>query len=264
MEKMSATTMKSILGENAVITFEQGQVLSDFEIVKSLDLFPKEMWSDVDDIEISHFGKWCHQVLTFEIFQFFHVDVNDDDHIREVLSLKFRFRHLYNRVSVLRAEDTYPLNMDYPEFKWNTPASITPEAAQFRKQFADTFRIGSGFNNRPTPAVASEPEVNTPTKVKKESAVKKSQKHKLMTKNARRSTSGNLVSGYTKMPKDNAIFQPFSNTFTPTIIVNSVESSTALDEKYPADERDNGFMVKCFGETVYWNVEKQDFQKDPI
>jgi hypothetical protein len=91
------------------------------------------MWADVGDIDIGHFGTWCHQVLTFEIFQFFHVDVNNDDHIREVLSIKFRFRHLYNRVSVLRAEDPYPLNMDYPEFQWNTAASITPEAANFRK-----------------------------------------------------------------------------------------------------------------------------------
>ena len=97
--------MQYILGENAIITPEQGQILADFEVVKALDLFPKEMWSDVDDIEISHFGTWCHQVLTVDYFKFFHVDVNNDDNIREVLSLKFRFRHLFNRVSVLRADD---------------------------------------------------------------------------------------------------------------------------------------------------------------
>jgi hypothetical protein len=85
-----------------------------------------------------------------------------------------------------------------------------------------------------------------------------------MTKNARRSTSGNLVSGYTKMPKDGAIFQPFSNTFKPTIIINNVSSSMDFEENYPADERMNGFMVKCFGDIMYWNVEKQDFQKEPI
>ena len=85
-----------------------------------------------------------------------------------------------------------------------------------------------------------------------------------MTKNARRSTAGNLVSGYTKMPKDGAIFEPFTNTFKPTIIINNVSSSMDFEENYPADERENGFMVKCFGETVYWNVEKQDFQKEPI
>ena len=130
------------------------------------------------------------------------------------------------------------------------------------------FRIGAVFNNRPPSAVTPEPEAEshklTPTKLKNESAVKKSQKHKLMTKNARRSTSGNLVSGYTKMPKDNAIFEPFTNTFRPTIIVNNVSSSMDLEENYPADERENGFMVKCFGDIMYWNVEKQDFQKEPI
>ena len=89
---MSATTMKYILGENAVTTPEQDQVLTDFEIVKALDLFPKELWSDVGGIDISHFGtSWCHQVLTFDNFKFFHVDVNNDDTIREVLSIKFRF-----------------------------------------------------------------------------------------------------------------------------------------------------------------------------
>ena len=158
--------------------------------------------------------------------------------------------------------------MDYPEFEWFTPASQTPEAAHFRKQFADAFRIGAAFNNHTPSAVTPEPEVepqgNKPTKQKKESAVKKVQKHKLMTKNARRSTSGNLVSGYTKMPKDGAIFEPFTNTFRPTIIVNNVSSSMDMEENFPADERENGFMVKCFGDTVYLNVDKQDFQKEPI
>ena len=263
---MSATSMNYILGEDAIITPEQDQVLADFEIVKALDLFPKELWSDVGDIDIGHFGKWCRQVLTVDHFKFFHVDVNDDNHIRQVLSLKFRFRHLFNRVSVLRAEDAYPLNMDYPEFEWFTEASQTPEAVNFRKEFMQVFRDGAAFNNRPPSAVTPEPETEsqTHTKPKKESAVKKSQKHKLMTKNARRSTSGNLVSGYTKMPKDCAIFEPFTNTFRPTIVVNNVSSSMDMEENYPADERENGFMIKCFGDTVYWNVEKQDFQKEPI
>ena len=193
MEKMSATTMKYILSENAKITPDQDRVLADFEIVKSLDLFPQELWSSVDDMDIGHFGKWCHQVLTFEIFQLFHVDVNNDDHIREVLSLKFRFRHLFNRVSVLRADDPYPLNMDYPEFEWGTTASETTEAVNFRKQFMQAFCIGAAFNNQPPSAVTPEPQVDTPTKLKRESAVKKSQKHKSMTKNARCSTAGNLV-----------------------------------------------------------------------
>ena len=81
---MSATTMNYILGEDVIITPDQVSVLADFEVIKSLDLFPKEMWSDVGDIEISHFGKWCHQVLTFDYFKLFHVDVNNDDNIREV------------------------------------------------------------------------------------------------------------------------------------------------------------------------------------
>ena len=143
---MSATTMKYILGAEAVTTPDQHQVLADFEIVRSLDLFPQELWSDVDDIDIGHFGTWCRQVLTFDYFKFFHVDVNNDDNIRKVLSLKFRFRHLFNRVSGLRADDPYPLNMDYPAFEWGSPASQTPEAANFRKEFMQTFRIGAAFN----------------------------------------------------------------------------------------------------------------------
>ena len=48
--------------------------------------------------------------------------------------------------------------MDYPEFEWFTPASQTPEAVNFRKQFVDTFRSGAAFNNRPPSAVTPEPE----------------------------------------------------------------------------------------------------------
>ena len=108
------------------------------------------------------------------------------------------------------------------------------------------------------------PNTEIPAKLKMESPVKKSQSISWWFKYARRSTAGNLVSGYTKMPKDNAIFEPFTNTFKPTIIVNSVSSSMDLEENYPAEDRMNGFMVKCYGDTVYWNVEKQDFQKEPI
>ena len=97
---MSATTMKYILGAEVVTTPEQDRVLADFEIVRSLDLFPQELWSGVDDIDIGHFGTWCRQQLTVDSFKFFHVDVNNDDNIRKVLSLKFRFRHLFNRVYI--------------------------------------------------------------------------------------------------------------------------------------------------------------------
>ena len=109
MEKMSATTMKTILGENAIITPEQERVLADFEIVRSLDLFPQQMWSSVDDFEICHFGTWCHQVLTVHNFDFFEVNESKNDSIREVGSFKFRFRHLFQRARAV--------NMDYPEFK---------------------------------------------------------------------------------------------------------------------------------------------------
>ena len=105
---ISFTQMKYILGETAIITPEQERVLADFEIVRSLDLCPQELWSGVDDIEICHFGTWCRQVLTVDYFKFFHVNVNDNDAIHEVLSLRFRFCHLFNRVSVLSAEDPYP------------------------------------------------------------------------------------------------------------------------------------------------------------
>ena len=55
-----------------------------------------------------------------------------------------------------------------------------------------------------------------------------------------------------------------TNSFKPTIIVNSVSFSMDLEENYPAEDRMNGFMVMSYSETVYWNVEKQDFQKEPI
>ena len=70
---MSPTTIKTILGENAIITPEQERVLADFEIVRSLELFPQQMWSSVDEFEICRFGTWCRQVLTVDYFDFFKV-----------------------------------------------------------------------------------------------------------------------------------------------------------------------------------------------
>ena len=92
--------MKYIIGAEAVLTPEQERVLADFEIVQSLDLFPQELWSRIDDIEICYFGTWCHQVLTVDYFKFFHVNVNDDNTICEAASLKFCFCHLFQYVSV--------------------------------------------------------------------------------------------------------------------------------------------------------------------
>ena len=77
-----------------------------------------------------------------------------------------------------------------------------------------------------------------------------------MIKYARHSTAGNLVKGYTKMQKDAAVFQPLTNTYKPTIIVNSAAAIADLEENHPPEERMNGFMILSFNETAYWNVEK--------
>ena len=62
--------MKSILGTEAVITPEQSQILADYEVIKALRLFPECDWRLVDDYEITHFGTWCHQVLTAHFWGF--------------------------------------------------------------------------------------------------------------------------------------------------------------------------------------------------
>ena len=108
------------------------------------------------------------------------------------------------------------------------------------------FRLSVNFAIQP-PTIIPQDEAEVPAKLKSESPIKKSQKYKLMVKNARRSTAGNLVKGYTKMPKDGAIFQPLTNSFKPTIIVNSVASSADLEENQLPEDRMNGFMVKCYG-----------------
>ena len=56
---------------------------------------------------------------------------------------------------------------------------------------------------------------------KKETDSEKAKKHRAMAHNARRrGAGGNLTRGYMKMPKDHAIFQPWTGTCVPTILKN--------------------------------------------
>ena len=128
---MSSTTMKYILDENTVITPEQGQILADYEVIKALRLFPDCDWQLVDDYEITHFGMWCHQVLTAHFWGFFKPEDNTAKAEYDCGNLKFRFRHLLNVASGLSAEAPFPFNMDYPPFSWKPKEADTPADAQF-------------------------------------------------------------------------------------------------------------------------------------
>ena len=151
---------------------------------------------------------------------FFKPENNTEKAEYDCAHLKFRFRHLFNVASGLSAEVPYPFNMDYPAFAWKSKEEDTPEDAQFHKEFMQSFRLSVNFSIQP-PIIIPHNESEVPVKLKSKPPMKKSQKYKLMVKNSRRLTAGNLVEGYTKMLKDGAIFQPFTNTYKPTIIVSS-------------------------------------------
>ena len=50
-----------------------------------------------------------------------------------------------------------------------------------------------------------------------------------MTVNSRRAGGGNLVKGYVKLPKDRAVYQPWSNTFALTIQIDDMQAVQQLD-----------------------------------
>ena len=136
---MSSTTMKSILRRETSVTPEQSQILADYEVIKALCLFPGCDWQLVDDYEITHYGMWCHQVLTAHFWGFFKPEDNTEKAEYDCAHLKFRFRHLFNVASGLSAEVPYPFNMDYPAFAWKSKEEDTPENTQFRKSLCNIF-----------------------------------------------------------------------------------------------------------------------------
>ena len=100
---------------------------------------------------------------------------------------------------------------------------------------------------------------------KKESAAEKAKKHKVMTHNARRRVGGGvLMSGYMKMPKDRAVFQPWTGTYVPTIKLKNLEELKTFDLEFPPEKREHGFMISFQDQTLFWNKETNDFQPEII
>ena len=59
------------------------------------------------------------------------------------------------------------------------------------------------------------------------------------------------------MPKDRAVFQPW--TYTPTIKINDLDELKAFDMEFPEDKCEHGFIVSYKGQTLFWNRTKKDF-----
>ena len=93
----------------------------------------------------------------------------------------------------------------------------------------------------------------------KKAANKCQRQHKLIQNACRIQGSRRLVKGYNQMPHDNAVQVPNSDTFVPTIFVDSVAANSQFDKDYPAAERQHGFMVSCKGMVLYWNTLTNDF-----
>ena len=65
------------------------------------------------------------------------------------------------------------------------------------------------------------------------------------------------------MPKDKAL-QISEGVFIPTIFVDTVKAYKQLDLDFPPAERQQGFMVSCKGQVLYWNTLTQDFGPDLV
>ena len=78
----------------------------------------------------------------------------------------------------------------------------------------------------------------------------------------RRAGGGNLTRGYMKMPKDCAVFQPWTGTYAPTIKLKDLDELKAFDLnfKFPPEKHEHGFMIAFQGQIFFWNQLKQDFQ----
>ena len=66
------------------------------------------------------------------------------------------------------------------------------------------------------------------------------------------------------MPHDRAVLHGNSPNFTPTIIINDMNSYAALDIEFPQEERQHGFLVSCDGQTLYWDANKKDFSPEIV
>ena len=67
-----------------------------------------------------------------------------------------------------------------------------------------------------------------------------------------------------KLPKDRAVFQPWTGTYAPTIKIKNMNNLAVLDWEFPIHAREHGFMVSCNGQTLFWYKDKQDFQPEII
>ena len=67
---------------------------------------------------------------------------------------------------------------------------------------------------------------------------------------------GNLTKEYMKLPKDQAVFQPWTGTYVPTIKLKDLDELKAFDFEFPPEKREHGFMIAFQGQTLYWNQAK--------
>ena len=86
------------------------------------------------------------------------------------------------------------------------------------------------------------------------------QKGKKLPRCGRRKEGGKcLIKNYPKMPHDRAHFQPATNTFQPSIFIDSNVAHEQFKLDFPEDCMEHGFMISCKGQTLFWNIHLKDF-----
>ena len=281
---MSSTMFGDLLADNVVLNETEKQMVADYQAVRALNIFSDDDFNILGDYVAKHFHKWCVEVLVADFWDLFKAKENEDSK-NKVRTLKHAFRQALIKGYLLQENQEFNLGFNYEQHIWRCPRTIhdygvTQEQLRRENELMQTemdqFRL-----KRMQPTIIPDVKqgedvasVNVPADIKveavlgkhkSESAAEKSRKHKAMTKNARRRAGGgNLTCGYMKLPKDRAVFQPWTGTYAPTIQIENMQNLEALDFEFPKDTREHGFMVSCNGLTLFWNKYKQDFQPEVI
>ena len=257
-------TFFKIVKNDESLNDEQLACAEAYESVRELKLFEPSLFINVDKYPTNHLLKWCSEVMAAYQLNCFDGDDQHSIHAKNILI--FRFKQMYNQGSILRYEDDFTFFL----IDWNTylldkkgipllfrtdmNSILSDETEFFNKlqRYRDSWGVQSfvdcqceitldfpvndvkiGKDTAPETEIPSPPKKEIPSPPKKETNAAKKRKHSKMSTNARRNRNGLLVRGYAKMPHDRAVLHGNSPNFTPTIIINDMNSYAALDIEFP-------------------------------
>ena len=95
-----STTMKSILETDAVLNDQQKSILSDYQTIRALNVFPDSDFDIVEDYEITHFRRWSAEVLANHFWGLFKETANEEQQLKK-RQLILNLRQMYAKGFVL-------------------------------------------------------------------------------------------------------------------------------------------------------------------